>query len=210
MANELCECGRPSKYQACSHVASGEVKDIQIKENRATCGKCSKLIPDESFSNICVRCLDRLQAPANVEAELAALKSEEDEVATLLDQLKPKIEAISARKRELQRHLVADKLEELLAGLQELLGFFEPGGAVYTHHEKLCQLVDQIKEGDSSFPGSLSSNMYNSVVNRQDSTMAALCELVRNGGLEPETPLARLLARVFKNADTYFKKEEAK
>lgn len=209
MAEQCHQCGtRPSAYRACAHVVTGEVKDIQIKENRATCKACSKLIPDESFSGLCVRCLDRLQAPADLEEELAALKSEEDEVSSLLDQLKPKIEAISARKRELQRHLIADKLEELLAGLQELLGFFSPKGAVYIHHEKLRQLVEQIKMEDSSFPGSLSSSMYNAVVNRQDSTVAALCELVRNGGLEPETSLARLLARIFKNADTYFKKEQ--
>lgn len=205
---ELCECGRESKYTACAHAAGGETKEIHVQANRVTCKECIKLIADNTFVGICPRCLDKLQGPDDPEKELAEIQAQEEEVAGILDELKPKLEAIAARKRELQRHLVTDKLEELFSGLQELLAFIEPGGALYKHHQQLRALVDKIKEGDPGFPNSLSTDIYNSVINRANPLMASLIDLVRNGGLEPDISLPRLLARICKNPDTYFSKAE--
>lgn len=205
---EQCECGRPSKYQACRHIMEGTVTNPSIKGTTATCeGECTKLLPspEQGFRSICALCLDRATGPKDVEKELAEIEAEKDKIASVLEDLQPKLDAIVSKERELKRHLVRDKLEEFFDGLKELIAFFEEGGAVYSHHQRLQALVDRIKEGDSNFPASLATDLYDSVINRKDRQTAAFSDLIRNGSLERTISLPQLLARICKNSGTYFK-----
>jgi hypothetical protein len=194
-----CKCGREGQYLACSHVAAGEVKEIEISGTGATCSECSKFKPDDSFAPVCRLCLDRMAGPPDPQGDLDKILAEESELADVVKKAQAELDQREKIKAELQRRLSQDLVEAFFMGLVEFIQMLKPGGHVAERYDALVELAVKIKALNPDFPANLSTSAHDAVLDRKDPVVAYLVDALVGGSFAADTPLSQTLLRLAKN-----------